>query len=70
LALEAAWTILKRHSPTNSALHERAAGIAARLRSRVTAITLARKLADTLHALWRDGTNFETQHLNVERIAA
>jgi transposase len=59
MLVEAAWTILRRRSPANSALHEWAAGIAARRGSRVAVVALARKLAGILYAMWRDGTNFE-----------
>ncbi|MDQ3816201.1 MAG: IS110 family transposase [Acidobacteriota bacterium] len=58
MLVEAAWTILRRRSPTNSALHEWATGIAARRGSRVAVIALARKLAGILYAMWRDGTTF------------
>ena len=58
LLVEAAWTILRRHSASNAALHEWAAAIAARRGSRVAVVALARKLAGILYALWRDGTGF------------
>jgi transposase len=61
MLVEAAWTILRRMSPGNSALHEWAAGIAARRGSRVAVVALARKLAGILYAMWRDGTKFESQ---------
>jgi transposase len=70
MLVEAAWTILRRRSPANSALHEWAAGIASRRGSRVAAVALARKLAGILYAMWRDGTCFETPALNAERVAA
>jgi hypothetical protein len=59
MLVEAAWTILRRRSPSNAALHEWAAGIAARRGSRVAVVALARKLAGILYAMWRDGTTFE-----------
>ena len=61
MLVEAAWTILRRRSTANSALHEWAAGIAARRGSRVAVVALARKLAGILYAMWRDGTKFESQ---------
>lgn len=70
MLVEAAWTIIRRRSPTNSALHEWATGIAARRGSRVAAIALARKLAGILYAMWRDGTNFESQASHAEDVAA
>jgi len=59
MLVEAAWTILRRRSPANVALHEWAAGIAARRGSRVAVVALARELAGILYAMWRDGTQFE-----------
>lgn len=58
MLVEAAWTILRRRSPANLALHEWAAGIAARRGSKVAVVALARKLAGILYAMWRDGTTF------------
>jgi transposase len=58
MLVEAAWTILRRRSPANAALHEWAAGIAARRGSKVAVVALARKLAGILYAMWRDGTKF------------
>lgn len=60
MLVEAAWTILRRKNPANTALHEWAAGIAARRGSRVAVVALARKLAGILYAMWRDGTTFGT----------
>lgn len=58
MLVEAAWTILRRRSLANSALHEWATGIAARRGSRVAVVALARKLAGILYAMWRDGNTF------------
>jgi transposase len=58
MLVEAAWTILRRKNSVNAALHEWAAGIAARRGSRVAVVALARKLAGILYAMWRDGTEF------------
>jgi transposase len=58
MLVEAAWTILRRRNSANAALHEWAAGIAARRGSRVAVVGLARKLAGILYAMWRDGTTF------------
>jgi transposase len=58
MLVEAAWTILRRRNLVNTALHEWAAGIAARRGSRVAVVALARKLAGILYAMWRDGTTF------------
>ena len=59
-AVEAAWTILRRRTPANAALHDWAAGIAARRGPRVAVVALARKLAGILYAMWRDGASLET----------
>jgi transposase len=69
MLVEAAWTILRRRSQANSALHEWAAGIAARRGSRVAVVALARKLAGILYAMWRDGTTFGL-HSNAAAAAA
>jgi transposase len=61
MLVEAAWTILRRRSPTNAALHDWAAAIAARRGSRVAVVALARKLAGILYAMWRDGASFEAR---------
>jgi transposase len=60
MLVEAAWTILRRRGPASAALHDWAAGIAARRGSRVAVVALARKLAGILFAIWRDGTVFAT----------
>lgn len=66
LLVEAAWTILRRRSSANAALHERGARIAARRGARVAVVALARKLAGILYAMWRDGTKFEARSLRTE----
>jgi transposase len=66
MLVEAAWTILRRRSSSNAALHEWGARIAARRGARVAVVALARKLAGILYAMWRDGTTFEARSLRVE----
>jgi transposase len=66
MLVEAAWTVLRRRSSTNAALHDWAAAIAARRGSRVAVVALARKLAGILYAMWRDGTKFEARSLRTE----
>jgi transposase len=66
MLVEAAWTILRRRSLTNAALHEWGASIAARRGARVAVVALARKLAGILYAMWRDGTKFEAHSLREE----
>lgn len=61
MLVEAAWTILRRRSPSNAALHDWAAAIAARRGSRVAVVALARKLAGILYAMWRDSTSFSAR---------
>ena len=73
MLVEAAWTILRRRSTANAALHDWAAGIAARRGSRVAVVALARKLAGVLFAMWRDSTVFAAsppQHEDVVAAAA
>jgi len=70
LLVEAAWTILRRRSPSNTALHDWAAGIAARRGSRVAVVALARKLAGILFALWRDGTGYTACAIKPEEMTA
>jgi transposase len=68
MLVEAAWTILRRRSPTNAALHDWAAGIAARRGSRVAVVALARKLAGILYAMWRDATSFTPHTLKSDEV--
>jgi transposase len=70
LLVEAAWTILRRRSAANAALHEWAAAIAARRGSRVAVVALARKLAGILYALWRDGTGFTARAVEPDDVTA
>jgi transposase len=70
LLIEAAWTILRKRNSLNSGLHEWALGIAARRGSRVAVVALARKLAGSLYAMWRDGTEFTKQVRLAEGYAA
>lgn len=58
LLVEAAWSILRYERPETAALRAWALGIAARRGKRIAAVALARKLAGTLYAMWRDGTDF------------
>lgn len=67
LLVEAAWTILRRSSPTNLTLHAWAKRIAERRGQRVAVVALARKLAGILFVMWRDGTNFEPHILRPGR---
>lgn len=68
MLVEAAWTILRRRSAANAALHDWAAKIMARRGSRVAVVALARKLAGILYALWRDGTSFSARILKSDEV--
>src|SRR5215212_7090094 len=70
MLVEAAWTILRRRSAANAALHEWAAKIMARRGSRVAVVALARKLAGILYAMWRDATSFEARTLKSDEVCA
>lgn len=59
LLVQAAWGILRSHSPEGQRLREWGAGVAARRGGRVAAVAVARRLARILYAMWRDGTAFE-----------
>jgi hypothetical protein len=70
MLVEAAWTILRRRGPSNAALHDWAAGIAARRGSRVAVVALARKLAGILYAMWRDSTSFAARAAGPDEVRA
>ena len=70
MLVEAAWTILRRRGPSNAALHDWAAAIAARRGSRVAVVALARKLAGILYAMWRDATSFTPRALKPDGVCA
>jgi transposase len=68
MLVEAAWTILRRRSAANAALHDWAAKIMARRGSRVAVVALARKLAGILYAMWRDATSFTARTLKSDEV--
>jgi transposase len=70
MLVEAAWTILRRRSAANAALHDWAAKIMARRGSRVAVVALARKLAGILYAMWRDATTFTARTLKSDEVFA
>lgn len=70
MLVEAAWTILRRRSAANAALHDWAAQIMARRGFRVAVVALARKLAGILYAMWRDATTFTPRTLKSEEVCA
>jgi transposase len=70
MLVEAAWTILRRRSAANAALHDWAAKIMARRGPRVAVVALARKLAGILYAMWRDATTFTARTLKSDEVFA
>jgi transposase len=70
MLVEAAWTILRRRSAANAALHDWAAKIMARRGSRVAVVALARKLAGILYAMWRDANSFTPRILKSDEVVA
>jgi transposase len=70
MLVEAAWTILRRRSAANAALHDWAAKIMARRGSRVAVVALARKLAGILYAIWRDASSFKARTLKSDEVFA
>jgi transposase len=63
LLVEAAWALLRWKTPKTEALHEWATRIAARRGKATAVVALARKMAGILFAIWRDGTEFNPEHL-------
>jgi hypothetical protein len=57
MLVEAAWTIFRRRSPANVALHDWAPRIAARRGSRVEVVALT----GILYVMWREGVSFEAR---------
>ncbi len=64
LLVEAAWSLLRWKTPQTQALHEWAMRIATRRGKAIAVVALARKMAGILFAIWRDGTEFNPQHLS------
>jgi len=58
LLVEAGWRILRSNDPVAAPLRAWAERIAARRGTNVAAVALARRLAGTLYAMWRDGTTY------------
>jgi transposase len=63
LLVEAAWALLRWRTEKNKALYDWAMRIAARRGRARACVALARKLAAILYAMWRDGTEFDSQVL-------
>lgn len=61
MLVEAAWTTLRRRSPSHAALRDWAAAIAGRRGPRVAVVALARRLAGILYAMWRGGASLEAR---------
>lgn len=69
LMVEAAWALLRWKTPKTQALHEWATRIAARRGKATAVVALARKLAGIMFAIWRDGTEFDPEHLTAQSSA-
>jgi transposase len=63
LLVEAAWALLRWKTTKTQALHEWATRIAMRRGKATAVVALARKLAGIMFAIWRDGTEFNPEHL-------
>jgi transposase len=63
LLVEAAWALLRWKTPQTEALHEWATRIAVRRGKATAVVALARKMAGIMFAIWRDGTEFNPEHL-------
>jgi transposase len=70
LLIQAAVSMLRRHSPQAVALQTWARRLAARRGKHVAVVALARRLAGILYALLRDGTVFEPHRVRQSRRAA
>jgi transposase len=70
LMVEAAWALLRCKTPKNQALHDWTARIAARRDKATAVVALARKMAGIMYAIWRDGTEFNPDHLTGNAVAA
>ncbi len=63
LLVEASWLILRSKSPETAALRAWALPIARRRGQRIAAVTLARRLAGILFAMWRDGAPYDARKI-------
>lgn len=63
LLIEAAWAPLRWRNEKNKVLYDGAMGIAARRGRARACVALARRLAEILYAMWRDGTVFDPHAL-------
>ena len=69
LLVEAGWRILRSQSPETAALRAWALKIAARRGKRIAAVALARRLAGTLYAMWRDNRVYDASAIRGPRSA-
>jgi transposase len=63
LLVEAGWGILRSKHPEAAPLRAWAERIAVRRGRKVAVVTLARRVAGILYAIWRDGTTYKLTHL-------
>jgi len=67
LRVQAAWRIRRSTDPRTAAFRLWAQGVAHRRGTKVAMVALARRLARTLFAMWRDETDFEPARIRVGR---
>ena len=63
LLVEAAWTILRSKSAETGALRARTVQIAQRRGKRIAVVALARRLAGSLYAMWRDDVVYDEHRI-------
>jgi len=70
LLVEVGWSILSSKKTEVQGLKRWALAVAGRRGKRVAVVALARKLAGILYAMWRDGTRFDQNKVQVGSVAA
>ena len=61
LLVQAAWRVFRSSDPRVAALRSWAQAIARRRGNKIAIVALARRLARILYAMWRDGTDYQSQ---------
>jgi transposase len=69
LLVQAAWRIRRSTDPRTAAFRLWAQSVARRRGTKVAMVALARRLARTLFAMWRDETDFEPERIRMGRSA-
>jgi transposase len=67
LLVQAAWRIRRSTDPRTATFRMWAQGVARRRGTKVAMVALARRLARTLFAMWRDETDFEPERIRMRR---